>query len=224
MSKEFSGYHPEYISPQIRLVSPINFIWPDFSPELNIGVMASGEGTNFEALVKSCRYGYLKANVSALIVNKEGINAIEKANNFGIPSYFVNQNNFSTREYFEQEIINIFTQNNVEIVVMAGWMRIVSSKLINKYNNRLINIHPSLLPSFKGLDAVQKAIDYGVRISGCTVHLVSSEVDSGPILIQSAVPILRSDDKFTLLKKIQFEEHKILPIGVAIAAEKFRCL
>ena len=204
------------------LISPENKSIPRFSRPLNIGILASGNGSNFEALVKASKNSILDADISLLIVSDPDCNAINRAHKLSIPCKCLNYKVFNTRQDYDMEIIKAFNNCNVEIVVMAGWMRIASSILVNNYKNRLINIHPSLLPSFKGVNAIKQALEAGVKITGCTVHIVRSEVDSGPVLIQAAVPILESDNKVTLQKKIQCQEHKILPIGVALAGKAWR--
>ncbi|KGG12471.1 MULTISPECIES: phosphoribosylglycinamide formyltransferase [Prochlorococcus] len=195
---------------------------PSFKPKLRLGVLASGKGSNFEAIVKSTLDKKLDANIQCLIVNKKNCGAIEKAKHYKIPFHYLDHSSFKYREDLDNEIIRLLQIYDVEGIVMAGWMRIVSSVLINKYPERIINIHPSLLPSFKGKDALTQALDHGVTITGCTVHIVKEEVDAGPILIQSAIPIHKKDNENSLLKKIQEEEHKILSTGIALAAIKWR--
>ncbi len=193
-----------------------------FTPRLEIGVMASGKGTNFEALVNTYRSYDLNINISILIVNKANCEAINRAKQLSIPYLILDHKDFDTREDHEEEIIKALSKYNVELIVMAGWMRIVTSKFIDTYEGRLVNIHPSLLPSFKGMNAVEQALKAKVYISGCSVHLVNSRVDSGPILIQAAVPVLDNDNNSSLLVRIQEQEHRILPIGVYLAAKRLR--
>ena len=160
--------------------------------------------------------------IKILIVNNPHCGAIKRAEKLGIPFTDINHNEFQSREEVDQEIIKVLNTYDVEGIVMAGWMRIVTEKLIKSYDKRIINIHPSLLPSFPGIRAVEQAIDAGVLITGCSVHLVESKVDSGPLLIQAAIPVKAHDDIKTLSKRIQDKEHLILPIGVAIAAKRWR--
>ncbi len=204
------------------LISPEILQIPRFTPKINLGVMASGNGTNFEALVNSTKNACLDAEIRLLIVNSHKCEAINRSKRLGIPYLILDHKEFNSRSEFDKEIIKQFSIYNIEGIVMAGWMRIVSPTLINAYPNRLINIHPSLLPSFRGANAIDKALNSNVFITGCSVHLVTPEVDNGPILIQAAVPIFKSDDKQTLLERIQIQEHRILPIGVSIAAEAWR--
>lgn len=197
---------------------------PCFKPLLRIGVMASGNGTNFEALVTSIQQNKLKAEIPLLIVNNPDCEARKRAIRLGIPCKVINHKDYTSREELDTEIRNQFKAMDVEGIVMAGWMRIVTSNLINAYHLKIVNIHPSILPSFPGVDAVGQAIKAGVKISGCTVHLVTQNVDSGPILVQSAVMISPKENITTLKRKIQLEEHKILPIGVSIAGELWRII
>ena len=135
-----------------------------------------------------------------------------------IPYVIINHRNYKSRLEHDMLVLNKLEELSVELVVMAGWMRIVGEEIINKFNNRIINIHPSLLPSFKGVDAIQQAIDNKVTITGCTVHYVQKEVDSGSIIIQAAVPIQEKDNKETITKRIQQMEHIILPLAIAKVA------
>ncbi len=195
---------------------------PSFTPRLRIGVMASGNGSNFESLVNLCQNGDLDADIKALVVNNPNCQARFKSEHYGIPCIVLDHRRFNNRVDMDNAIIDSFSKYNIEGIVMAGWMRIVTNQLIKKYPERLINIHPSLLPSFKGIDAVAQALEYGVNITGCTVHFVDSEVDSGKILVQAAVPIFDEDDKFKLNQRIQQQEYKILPIGLAMAGLLWR--
>ncbi len=205
-----------------------SMIWPrpssnlSFNPPLKLGVMSSGNGSNFESLVMATRTKLLDATVHLLVVNNPNCKAMERANRLNIPCVVIDHRKYSSREQLDLEIIKHFKAYDIEGIIMAGWMRIVSDTLINTYPNRIVNIHPSLLPCFKGHDAVEQALTNRVTITGCTVHIVRKDVDSGPILIQAAVPVLLDDNKDQLLKRIQIEEHRILPIGVSLAATKWR--
>jgi len=210
LEKEESLISPSRVKPRL------------FSPKLNLGVMASGEGTNFEALVKSTRNGELDANISLLIVNNQYCNAIDRAKKLHIPFLILDHKDYKSREELDIQIVNYFRINKVEGIIMAGWMRIVTQILINEFPDRIINIHPSLLPSFRGKNAIDQALKSGVRITGCSVHLVRPEVDSGPVLIQAAVPIYPGDNKEMLTQRIHNQEHSILSRGISIAASNWR--
>lgn len=195
---------------------------PRFDKKLKLAVMASGNGTNFEALSKSIKNNYLDAEISVLIVNKENCNARLRAKYLGIECIFIDHRKYSSRESFEEKIISTLDKYKIEAIVMAGWMRIVTPKLIEAYPDRIINIHPSLLPSFKGANAIQMALDAKVKITGCTIHKVVDEIDSGEIIAQAAVKIEENDNIKTLQEKIQTQEHKLLPLSVALAAIEWR--
>ncbi len=182
--------------------------------------MASGEGSNFEALVAATRNGPLRAEVVLLVVNNATCGARARAERLGIPCQWLDHRAFPSREELDGALIAAFEEAAVDLVVMAGWMRIVTPRLIEAFPDRLLNIHPSLLPSFRGLDAVGQALAAGVCLTGCTVHLVRPEVDSGPILVQAAVPVQPGDDAAALGARIHRQEHRILPLAVALAAQR----
>ena len=202
------------ISPQLNSI-------PRFDPKIRLAVLASGKGTNFEALIRATD-NLLDANIVCLIVNKEKCGAIKIAKKYKIPYILVDHKSFGTREELDRELIKILSNYKVELVVMAGWMRVVTKVLIENYKHRIVNIHPSLLPAFKGSNSISDCINSTVKIAGCTVHLVEEEVDSGEILIQGALPVNQSDNEEKLITKIQLIEHKLLYKGVAIAAHKLR--
>lgn len=205
-----------------KLISPFDSENPLFDPEIRLGILASGNGSNFECIVKAIQKKQLNAKISILIVNNPNCLAIEKAIKYNIPYLIINHRDCNSRLEHDKLVMKILLESSVELVVMAGWMRIVGEELINKFKNRLINIHPSLLPSFKGFDAIQQAMDNRVTITGCTVHYVQKEVDSGSIIIQAAVPLKEQDSKDTLRKRIQNMEHIILPKAIAKVAKKIR--
>ena len=190
------------------------------SQPLRLGVMASGNGSNFEALVQACAQPGLPAQVVSLVVNNPGCGASQRAERLGLAVTCLNHRSYASRDSLDAALVEHFQALEVDLVVMAGWMRIVTSRLIRSYPERLLNIHPSLLPSFRGVDAVGQALAAGVRLSGCTAHLVSEEVDAGQILAQAAVPVLADDNHGSLARRIQAQEHRILPLGVALAAER----
>lgn len=206
--------------------STLSLVFPAIPPDLmakssrvdsllKLGIMASGSGSNFEAIAQAIEDGQLKAQIAVLIYNNPGIKAVERAERWGVPAVLLNHRDYKRRNDLDTAIVNVFRQYKVEWVVMAGWMRIVTPVLIDAFPDRIINIHPSLLPSFKGAHAVEQALEAGVKITGCTVHLVRQEVDSGPILIQAAVPVLPDDTPQTLHARIQVQEHRILPQAIA---------
>lgn len=185
---------------------------------LKLGIMASGSGTNFEAIAQAIADKQLNAQVQVVIYNNPEAKVVARAERWGIPAVLINHRNFKSREDCDAKIVETLCQHQVEWVVMVGWMRVVTPTLLDAFPKRIINIHPSLLPSFKGVRGVEQALEAGVRITGCTVHIVVPEVDSGPILIQAAVPVLPDDTPETLHARIQVHEHKIIVAGIALAA------
>ena len=200
--------------PDPALTDPSHNIRADQAP-LQLGVMASGNGSNFEALAQAIQAGQLNARIQRLVVNNPGCGAQQRAERLGIPVSVLDHRLLKNRRELDAELVNLFRADQVELVVMAGWMRIVTDVLISGFSERLINIHPSLLPSFRGMDAVGQALEAGVKLTGCTVHIVTEELDAGPILAQAAVPVLDGDDHATLAKRIQEQEHLLLPAALA---------
>ena len=205
-------FTPSLVSPSVSpgLLTP--------GVPLKLGIMASGSGSNFEAVAQAIKDGQLNAQIQVLIYNNPEAKAAARAVRWGVPSVLLNHRNFQRREALDQQIVQTLHQYEVEWVIMAGWMRLVTPVLIDAFPDQIINIHPSLLPSFRGVRAVEQALNTGVKITGCTVHIVCLEVDSGPILLQAAVPVLPDDTKETLHARIQVQEHRILPPAIALAA------
>ena len=198
---------------------------PDVSPAsfardrpLRLGILASGSGSNFEVVAEAIQAGALKAQIQVLIYNNPGAKVAARAERHQVPAVLLDHRQFDSREHLDAEIVQTFQRSQVEWVVMAGWMRIVTQVLLDAFPDRVLNIHPSLLPSFKGNRAVAEALKAGVKIAGCTVHRVRLEVDSGPIVAQAAVPVLPDDTVESLHARIQVQEHRILPAAIAIAA------
>ncbi|MBD2594043.1 phosphoribosylglycinamide formyltransferase [Nostoc spongiaeforme FACHB-130] len=203
------------------LVSPhISDRLPSSDTPIKLGILASGNGSNFEAIAQAMENGQINAQIPVLIYNNPGAKAATRAANRGVETVLLNHREYKNRETLDQQIVQTLRQHDVDLVILAGWMRLVTSVLIDAFPNRIINIHPSLLPSFKGLHAVEQALQAKVTITGCTVHLVCLEVDSGPILMQAAVPVLPDDTPETLHARIQIQEHQILPQAIAIAASQ----
>ncbi|WP_103669089.1 phosphoribosylglycinamide formyltransferase [Pseudanabaena sp. BC1403] len=186
-----------------------------------LAVLASGSGSNLEAIAKAIVNGELKAKIAVVIYNEPDAFARQRAEKFGIPAILVNHRDYKSRKALDLAIINILKQYNVDLVIMAGWMRIVTQVLIDAFPERILNIHPSLLPSFKGIHAIEQAFNYGVKVTGCTVHLLSLEVDSGKILKQAAVPVFPDDTLDDLQKRIQVQEHIIYPEAIAEYSDRF---
>ena len=200
--------------PNPALIDPSHNNRADQAP-LQLGVMASGNGSNFEALAQAIQAGDLNARIQRLVVNNPGCGAQQRAERLGIPVSVLDHRRIKDRRELDGELVRLFRADQVELVVMAGWMRIVTKVLVSGYSDRLINIHPSLLPSFRGMDAIGQALQAGVKVTGCTVHIVTEELDAGPILAQAAVPVLDGDDHARLAQRIQEQEHLLLPRALA---------
>ena len=208
------------------IISPEITDFRKFSPKLRIGVLASGEGTNFQELINLSENNNLDIEIKVLITNKEEAGCIKRALKANIPCKLIKAKDFLNKELFESEIIKILSSFDVELVVMAGWMKIVSSFFVDKYKDKIINIHPSLLPAYKGSSAIKEALSNGSKITGCSVHFVENEVDSGSLIMQAALSVFENDNLESLTKRIQILEHKILPLSISHAGylirEKFK--
>ena len=189
-------------------------------PPLALGVLASGTGSNFEAIAKACEAGTLRAEIRVVVCNRADALVLAKAAAHGIPTVVLSHRDYPQREAFDEAIAAVLDRHDVELVVMAGFDRVVTGALLVKFPQRVINIHPSLLPAFKGLDAQRQAFEYGARIAGATVHLVDEHVDHGPIIAQVAVPVLPGDDAETLRRRILAHEHVIFPYAIQLFADE----
>ena len=188
---------------------------------LNVAVMASGRGTNFKALAENCAKDDFPARLSLLVVDDPEAGALNIAKKMKIDTSIVDCGTKRGAMSTESSRItcNLFKEKKIDLVCLAGFMRVVKRDLLEKYNNRVMNVHPALLPSFKGLDGQKQALDYGVRFSGCTVHFVDNGVDTGPIIIQRAVPVKQDDTEKTLSSRILKEEHMAYAQAVRLFAE-----
>jgi phosphoribosylglycinamide formyltransferase 1 len=188
-----------------------------FKP-LKLGILASGSGSNFEAVAQAIAQQRLPAQIKVLIYNNPEASVLQRAERYGTPTQLLNHRDYPSREALDQAIVETLHSYGVELVVMAGWMRVITPVLLNAFP-KVLNIHPSLLPSFKGIRAVEQAIAAGVKIAGCTVHWVVPEVDSGKILVQAAVPVLPNDTPASLHARIQVQEHRIIVEAIDQVAE-----
>ncbi len=187
--------------------------------KLKVGAIASGSGSNFEAIVNACESGILreKASVEVLICNKAGAYCMERAKNHNIPYVLIESDKHEgTREEFDKKMMEVLDKYNCELIVLVGYMRFVTKTFINHYKGNIMNIHPALLPSFKGMHAHEDALAYGVKVSGVTVHFVDIHEDHGPIIIQHAVPVYDTDTKDTLGPRILKWEHKAFPKAIEL--------
>jgi phosphoribosylglycinamide formyltransferase 1 len=200
------------------LVSPELPIGSNPSP-VCLGILASGSGSNFEAVAAAIAAGQLNARIALLIYNNPGAKVVDRAARLGVPVLLLNHREFGSREDLDRAIVAAFQAQGVDWVIMAGWMRIVTAVMIEAFPGRMINVHPSLLPSFKGAKAIEQALEARVTITGCTVHLVTLDMDSGPILAQAAVPVLAADTAESLHARVQVQEHRLLPGAILVAIE-----
>jgi phosphoribosylglycinamide formyltransferase-1 len=190
---------------------------------LRVAVLASGRGSNLQAVIDAIEAGTVQAKIVAVISNKKEAPALERARRHGLSALFVDPNPYAgrpdSREVYDRELLDALRRHDVGLVLLAGYMKIVTRVLVEAFANRMMNIHPSLLPSFPGLDVQKKAIEWGCKLAGCTVHFVTEGVDEGPIILQAAVPILDDDTPDALAARILEQEHKIYPRAVQLFAE-----
>jgi phosphoribosylglycinamide formyltransferase-1 len=184
-----------------------------------IGILISGRGSNMESIIKACQSGFIPAKVSIVISDNPKALGLTKAASYGIKTAVVERKAYATKEDFEAKIIELLTQENVKLICLAGFMRILSPLFVRQFQGKIMNIHPALLPSFPGLHAQKQALDYGVKISGATVHFVDEGVDTGPIIIQEAVEVLDNDTEESLSQRILQKEHQIYPKAIKLFFE-----
>jgi len=186
---------------------------------MSIGVLASGRGSNFQSIIDAIEAGSLRAKIVLLITDNPNAFAVERARKHGIEPLIMVPNQYGTRNDYYKAVVQELRTREVGLVVLAGFMRIIGRPLIEAYRNRVMNIHPALLPSFPGLHGQKQAQDYGVKISGCTVHFVDEGMDTGPIIIQAAVPVSFEDTEDSLSERILKLEHKIFPEAIRLFSE-----
>lgn len=187
--------------------------------KLALGVLASGRGSNLQAIMDACDNGELPAEVKVVISDQPDAFALERARQRGIPAHFVNIKDYPDKAAYEQAVVELLQGQGVQLVCLAGYMRLVGPTMLQAYPQRIMNIHPSLLPSFPGLKAHQQALDYGVKLSGCTVHFVDEGMDTGPIILQAAVPVMDDDDEDSLSARILEHEHRLYPQAIKLFAQ-----
>jgi len=186
---------------------------------INIGVLVSGRGTNLQSIIDAIREGKIEGRISIVISDNRKAFALKRAEKSNIETRYIDFKSFKNREDYDKKIVEYLKEKNVDLVVLAGYMRILSPYFIKMYKNRIMNIHPALLPSFPGLHAQRQAVEYGVKVSGCTVHFVDEGVDSGPIILQKAVEVEDSDTEESLAERILKEEHQIYPRAIQLFSE-----
>lgn len=173
-----------------------------------IAVLISGNGSNLQAIIDACKDSNYPAEIGLIISNNKDAYGLERAKTSGIAYEVINHKDFSTRESFDKQMDSILTKNKIEFICLAGFMRLLSGYFVNKWKNKLINIHPSLLPAFKGVNAQKQALDYGVKVTGCTVHFVTEDMDAGPIIMQKVIEIYSTDTEKSLTQRLLEQEHK----------------
>ncbi len=184
-----------------------------------IAVLASGRGSNFQAIIDAIQAGTIPARCVALITDNPEAYAIVRAEKAGIPVVIVDYASFASRELYERALLSAMQQQEADLFVLAGYMRILGKGIVQAFPHKMVNIHPALLPSFTGLHAQRQAIEYGVKLAGCTVHFVDEHLDCGPIILQRCVPVLETDDEDSLAERILYEEHIAFPEAVRLFCE-----
>lgn len=187
---------------------------------IQIAVLVSGRGTNLQAIIEAIKGGRIDGDIKLVISDNPEAYALKRAKNNQITTKIIHYKKFTNKTEYEKKIIKHLRSYNIDLVVLAGYMRLLSEGFIKAYRHRIINIHPALLPAFPGLHAQKQALDYGVKISGCTVHFVDEGMDTGPIILQKAVKVKQSDTEETLSKRILRYEHQILPEAIQLFAQK----
>ena len=186
---------------------------------LQLGVLASGSGSNLQSILDACGERRIPAQVAAVICNVPGAKALDRAREAGAPAVLLPHQPFARREEYDARLVEELRARGVQLVCLAGFMRVLTPVFLSAFAQRVLNIHPSLLPAFPGMHAVRQALQAGVRVSGCTVHIVDEGTDTGPILIQAAVPVQEGDTEETLAARILAQEHRIYPRAIQLVAE-----
>jgi phosphoribosylglycinamide formyltransferase 1 len=192
---------------------------PAMQNKISIGVLVSGSGSNLQSIIDHIEAGTLDADIRIVISNNPGAIALERCRNHRINSVVLDHRPFDSRESYDRQMVGMLKTSGVELVVMAGFMRILSPEFFRAFPRQIMNIHPALLPAFPGIHVQRKAIEYGVKFAGCTVHFADEGVDTGPIIIQSVVPVYEDDTADTLAARILKEEHRIYPQAIQYYAE-----
>ena len=188
-------------------------------PAVRLGVLISGTGTNLQAIIDAIERGELRAEIRIVLSNRAGAQGLERARRQGIPARVIEHRRFSSREDFDRALAGALTEAGVELVACAGFMRLLSPVMLSAFPDRIMNIHPALLPSFPGINAQKAALDHGVRFTGCTVFFVREGVDDGPIIVQAAVPVMTGDDEQALSDRIRAQEHRVFPLAIRLFQE-----
>jgi phosphoribosylglycinamide formyltransferase-1 len=187
--------------------------------KLSIAVLISGSGTNLQSIIDAIESGKLDARIEIVLSNRADAYGLTRARDHGLATEILDHKRFVSREAFDEAVVANLRTRGVELVVLAGFMRLLSPVFVKAYSNRIMNIHPALLPSFPGLHAQKRALEHGVRFSGCTVHFVNEECDEGPIIIQAAVPVYTDDTEESLSARILRQEHRIYPRAIQLYSQ-----
>ncbi|PIU55783.1 MAG: phosphoribosylglycinamide formyltransferase [Deltaproteobacteria bacterium CG07_land_8_20_14_0_80_38_7] len=187
--------------------------------KVKLGALASGQGTNLQSIINACERKEINAEITIVISDQPQAMALQRAKKHSIPTAIHERKKYKTKKEFERAIAEDIEKAQVNLICLAGFMRIISPDFINTFKNKIINIHPSLLPSFPGLEAQKQALEYGVKFTGCTVHFVDELTDHGPIILQAAVPVMKNDTLSSLKERILKEEHKIYPKAIQLITE-----
>ena len=186
---------------------------------MNIAVFASGRGTNLGAIIDRAKDGYIPAKIALVVSDNAGSYALQRAKKAGIETFVLSPKGFKSREDYDKELVKKLKEKKIDLVVLAGFMRLMSGYFVNEYKNKIMNIHPALLPSFKGTHGVKDALRYGVKVTGPTVHFVDAELDHGPIILQAGVEVKDDDTEETLLERVHKEEYVIYPKAIKLFVE-----
>ena len=186
---------------------------------MNIAVLCSGNGSNLQAIIDKVESGYISAKIAVVVSDKKSAFALKRAAKAGIETFVLNPKDYGGRESFDREVIKELQKKKIGLVVLAGYMRLLSDHFIKEYRNKIINIHPSLLPSFKGIHGIKDALEFGAKVTGPTVHFVDEKLDHGPIILQKAINVKDDDTEESMLERVHKEEHKIYPEAIKLFVE-----
>ncbi len=187
---------------------------------MNIAILASGNGSNFEAIAKAVKRGYIKASIKVLLTDCGTAYVRQRARRNKINDIFIDPAKFKSRIAFDREIVRILKEERIGLIVLAGFMRILSADFVKKFRNSILNIHPALLPAFRGEDAIKRALKYGCKVTGVTVHFIDEKVDNGPVILQEAIKIKKGETPENLEKRIHKLEHRLYPLAIKLFTEK----
>lgn len=186
---------------------------------MNIAVFCSGNGTNLQAIIDSVKSGYINARITLVVSDNKKAFALARAKGAGIETLILDPKDYKSREAFDKDLAGHLKKREVNLVILAGFMRLLGPRFIKEYRNRIMNIHPALLPSFKGTSGIKDALEYGVKVTGPTVHFVDEKLDNGPIILQKAVEVRDDDTEESLLERVHAEEHRIYPEAIRLFVE-----